>query len=151
MFLEGTRIAVGIPDTYDPDNFRQRSRNGMEAQGVLASAFVSDFAAQIRATRIATSSRAGTADPGALNYPTEGSFKSSDLRCTAQLTQISFNTSILPAKMRRTFSRGCPSPGNTTLSCEAWRLCKKMRSPLVIQWVDENSFRYFDNLFHRNI
>lgn len=137
MFLEGTRIAIGIPDTYAPNDFSQRARNERAAQGVLAADFVADFATAIAQYQIITSA----APPAtmAASYPVEGIYNDGE-SCQITVQKISYNTSIKPTEMTVSLAQGCDTEGNLTLTCTAAMTCTHPTGHLEIIWISAQNF-----------
>jgi hypothetical protein len=137
MFIAGTRIAIGIPDTYAPNDYYQRGRNERAAQGVLAADFATDFAAAVASWQIAVR----TSAPSALNvsYPTEGIFRDAE-NCQITVQKISYNTSIKPTEMTVHLAEGCETQGNLTLTCTAAMVCTHPSGHLEIVWSGAQSF-----------
>ena len=138
MFLEGTRIAVGIPDTYAPNDFSQRQRDQRAAQGVLASGFVADFRAELEAAGISIRASAPTALPA--NYPTEGHFASNSSSCEAQVKRISYNTHVVATEMVLELFEGCATQSQVTLSCTEAMKCTHASGNVELIWNGANRF-----------
>jgi hypothetical protein len=137
MFIEGTRIAIGIPDTYAPNDFSQRARNERAAQGVLAADFAADFAEAIANYQVVT--RASVPAMAASDYPLEGIFRD-DESCQITVQKISYNTSIKPTEMTVSLAEGCETQGNLTLSCNSAMTCTHATGHLELAWLGAQSF-----------
>jgi len=137
MFIEGTRIAIGIPDTYAPNDFSQRARNERAAQGVLAADFAADFAEAIANFQIVTRASAPTSTNS--DYPLEGIFRD-DESCQITVQKISYNTSIKPTEMIVNLAEGCETQGHLTLTCSAQMACTHPTGHLEIIWNNAQSF-----------
>lgn len=137
MFIEGTRIAIGIPDTYAPNDFSQRARNERAAQGVLAADFAADFADAIAHYQILTRASAPTSTNS--EYPLEGIFRDEG-SCQITVQKISYNTSIKPTEMTVSLSEGCETQGNLTLICTAAMACTHATGHLELAWLGAQSF-----------
>lgn len=137
MFIEGTRIAIGIPDTYAPNDFSQRARNERAAQGVLAADFAADFAQAIANYQIVT--RAAAPRAVSVSYPTEGIFRD-DESCQVTVQRISYNTTIKPTEMTVSLAEGCETQGSLTLTCTAAMACTHPSGHLELLWANASSF-----------
>lgn len=137
MFIEGTRIAIGIPDTYAPNDFSQRARNERAAQGVLAADFAADFATEVANWQIAIRTSAPVVTLA--SYPTEGIFRD-DESCQITVQKISYNTSIKPTEVVVSLAEGCETQGHLTLTCTAQMTCTHPSGHLEIMWNSAHSF-----------
>lgn len=148
LFLEGTRIAVGIPDHYSPNNFSMRSRSA-NSQGVLTSGFIVDFAKEIEAAGIVVAKQAPLPKPKP-NYRTEGVFASTNSSCVATLTKIAYNTSINPVQMNFDFSAGCPQFGWGPFTCARDNECTNTEDQ-VIKWQGLETFTLLGETYQKSL
>ena len=146
MFIEGTRVAVGLPDTYAPGDFSQRRRNERAAQGVLASGFVEDFAARFAELGISVAQAAPQAVVG--DYATEGRFSAGGA-CVIEVLRLSYNTHVTPIQMTVRLEDGCETQGSLNLTCQANMECTHPSGHLQINWQNGQSFQMEGEVYRK--
>lgn len=148
LFLEGTRIAVGLPDTYSRTDYSQRPRDYKVAQGILASGFVSDFANELKNAGISIRSTPPTTFP-TTTYPVEGNFTGTQSQCEARVIRISYNTNMDSPTMEIDFSNNCSTTGKLTFTCSESLKCKNIQRPLTLQWDGRDRLELEGEIFQR--
>lgn len=145
MFVEGTRIAVGLPNKYLPDNYYQYS-SIRTSEGIRLADFVEDFAKEIKDLGIAVTEKI----PELLRVPqthlTEGTFFSQKYFCDLKVRNVVYNTTTYPHRFSTYFSgEGEDCDGiSHNFSCDEKGFCQDEDKITAIHLrKDKITFYYF--------
>jgi hypothetical protein len=142
MFIMGTRVAVGIPDTYVVGAFGNESRDDLSkmSQGILIAEFVNDFRNDLEMLKIKTANQSVAAKDR--DYFVEGRFSSTLIpECTINIKKVSYNTNPYPTIIYASFE-GAKCSGEETYNCDSSGPCKGVTTPTELNVNQPDSFSY---------
>lgn len=142
MVMEGTRIAIGLPNAYYPNNFTNRPDTNF-VEGISLGKFAFKFKAQLDRYNIFYQQTKVTS--GKSHFKT-GRFKSlANPNCSIDLVKINYNTSVYPTFVKMNLI-GNQCHGSKDLTCNQDGFCYEGIS-LVLKLNNPMSFNYFESGF----
>ena len=142
MVIEGTRIAIGLPNAYFPNNFINKSESNF-VEGISLGKFALKFKNQLDRYNIFYQKTKVT---NAKNHFNKGRFSSlSNPNCSIEIVKINYNTSAFPTFVRINLL-GDQCHGSKDLNCNSDGLCfegnnlvLKLNNPMSLQYYEAGS------------
>jgi Trypsin len=144
MFLEGTRLAIGIPDSYKVNDYTSYSSTA-SAQGVRMVGFVKDFRGVIEDLGMAIQEVAPKSEGE--DFLTEGTYQSPTLKCTATVSKVVYDTTDTPTKITASFLGEDCSIAQDDFLCQKSKCENQNRDSVKI--IDQGRFTYIGAVFSR--
>ncbi len=141
MFIEGTRIAIGLPDVYTHDI--TNIPRTYSAQGIRLDGFIEDFRNEIESYGIVlkTSYSSSSRD---LDFFSDNIFVSQTASsCKARVSEVIYNTGKYPLRFKLNFQGTNCSP-EETFDCKQTGECVAESSQFVVKIHNPQSFYYYN-------
>lgn len=141
LFISGTKIVIGFPDSYHPEDFNNHSAFESD-QGRLLSHFIATFHEKIDAAGIEVFG--GEIQNRPFTTFTEGLFHAAEHpECNIRVTQAIFNTADHLTDIKLNYE-GTICQGSAKYHCNRLGTCEDLKNSTKIKIINNSKFKFFN-------